>query len=640
MKLTIFMLLAWTICVHAFGQNQNPDTLLNIDEVFVIGKKPTKNQDVGARITTIENSVIDANKTKSLSELLSENSTIQIKSMGQGAMATASFRGTSSSHTKVLWNGISLNSPSIGNFDFSQVPIYFTDDISLYHGSGAQESGSGALGGSVNFKTNSANVKKPSLSILSEYGSNSTFTEGLNFRTTHKRLTSSTRIYYQQSKNDYKYLNKVYSKDPFYERRKDAQYKQSGAMQEFYYDTKKGDKFTAIAWWQYDNRSLPQAIIVNASAHEQTKSNNIRTLFSYDGVRNNHKFKATVSYLNGLLDYRREMGLYGSQHTKNVNNSFISKGEYNFVGFSKIDLAADFTYRYDRVVSDNFEDKNVDRNTLSVRFYTTFRATKHLHFDAQTTLETVDNNFFATYNITARYKLIENLLTLKASNSYNHRMPTLNDLYWQPGGNANLKPETGFSWDATASVTPQFGVVKVKFDASYYFMNINDWIMWIPNGNGYIWEPANFSKVKSQGLELNMSVKFDVAKTEHKFIANYGYAHSVDNTERNSATFNKQLPYIPRNKWNLSYNFTFKNSLWLNYSVAFTDKRFITADESYFTTKYTIHNAEAGYKLLFKRGYSGSLSLKVENLFNAYYESTQYFPMPLRMFFVKLAFNF
>lgn len=40
---------------------------------------------------------------------------------------------------------------------------------------------------------------------------------------------------------------------------------------------------------------------------------------------------------------------------------------------------------------------------------------------------------------------------LKASVSRNYRFPTLNDLYFLPGGNPNLRNEHGFSYDAGVS---------------------------------------------------------------------------------------------------------------------------------------------------------------------------------------------
>ncbi|MGL4779935.1 MAG: hypothetical protein ACRCXN_03780, partial [Bacteroidales bacterium] len=64
-----------------------------------------------------------------------------------------------------------------------------------------------------------------------------------------------------------------------------------------------------------------------------------------------------------------------------------------------------------------------------------------------------------------------------------------------------------------------------------------------------------------------------------------------------------------------------------------------SADASYQTPAYTTHNAEVGYNLSYWKNFKMSFSLKVDNILNAYYESTQYYPMPLRMFWGRIVFT-
>ncbi len=633
----LVIVLVFAFGKSAFSQKGIEDSLFLIDDVSVVDVK--KNSRVGSKVTRIDGAILEQNRTKSLAELLNNNSTINIKSMGQGALSTASFRGTSSSHTQVLWNGISINSASIGSFDFSQVPIYFTDNVSLYHGGSDQQSGSGALGGSVNFTNNDTPSKKPSISLLSEYGSNNTITEGVTFRVSKNRFTSSTRLYYQQSDNDYRYLNKVYSMDSYFERRKEADYKQAGVMQEFYYNTLKDGKFSLISWWQFDDRSLPQSTLSVKTAKEQMESQNIRTIASYSANKARHKYKITFAHLNGSFDYAREFGSFSDQ-SENVNNSIISRVDYELLYLKRFDLGATLNYRYDVVTSSTYEAEKETRNSVSARVYTKFRATKRLHIDADITVESVDKDQYAIYGVSASYRVIDRFLSLKASNAYNHKVPTLNDLYWNPGGNPDLKPETGFSWDASIISEPSIGGLKMKFEATYYHMDIDNWIMWIPKGNGYIWSPANFSTVVSQGIELDWSFKYDARTTKHTLSGNYCYAHSVDNSNRGDDAQGKQLPYIPRNKWNGNYEVWFKDLIWFNYNLSFTDIRFTSADEEYYTDAYLQHNAEIGGQIRIRNKNLLSLSLKLDNIFDAYYESTQYFPMPLRMYRIRATFKF
>ena len=118
------------------------------------------------------------------------------------------------------WNGISLNSPFLGNFDFSQIPVFFVDNISLYHGIGGFNKSSGALGGSVNIGNSIQQITKQEVKLLSEYGTDNTFTEALSYKTVLNKFKLSTRVYYQQSDNNYKYMNKVMTGKPRSEERR------------------------------------------------------------------------------------------------------------------------------------------------------------------------------------------------------------------------------------------------------------------------------------------------------------------------------------------------------------------------------------------------------------------------------------
>ncbi|MGL5637188.1 MAG: TonB-dependent receptor, partial [Bacteroidales bacterium] len=407
---------------------------VKIKEVTVTEKAKVQQTEVGARLTKIENASLKSNQTRSLSELLTEASSLQIKSMGQGALATVSIRGASSSHTQVLWNGISLNSPQLGNFDFSQIPVYFIDNVNLYHGGGAQGSGSGAIGGSVNLANSSEAVHKPVFSLLSEFASNSTYSEALTFRASKNKFTFSTRAFYQQSKNNFKFWDKVTAKDPKYDRRKNANYKQTGLMQELYYRNMKGDLFSGIAWWYYDDRSLPQMLgVVEGTIKEKIRTNNFRSLLSYEANRDQHHIKSTFAFLSGDSRYTKIFG--DTTRTDNRNNSLIARMDYNFSGWSKFPVSASLNYRYDKVRSNNYEDKYKSRNAISLQLFTTYRLTRKIHFDLKTTGELIDDNVYGLYNLTGRYRILDQYLTIKASNNYNYRVPSLNDLYWNPGGN-------------------------------------------------------------------------------------------------------------------------------------------------------------------------------------------------------------
>ena len=49
-------------------------------------------------------------------------------------LSTISFRGTGAGHTSVIWNGVNINQPTIGQTDFSLFPVFAFDDIRIFYG--------------------------------------------------------------------------------------------------------------------------------------------------------------------------------------------------------------------------------------------------------------------------------------------------------------------------------------------------------------------------------------------------------------------------------------------------------------------------------------------------------------------------
>ncbi len=623
------------------AESQAVDSLYHFDRVDVVEyrTKVDKGAGVGVMVTNIDERAIEQNRSRSLSELLSNNSGLNVKSMGQGALSTLSFRGASSNQTEIMWRGISLNSTTLGSFDLSQIPIYFTDNVTLYHGSAAQGSGSGALGGSVNFSSDDSPIEGQELSVMGEYGSNNTISAGVTYKGQYGGVKLVTRGYYQQSDNDYRYLNNVYSSTPIYEDRANADYSQMGFMQELHSRSSRGDKLSIVAWLQMDSHSIPQSIISSTVAQEDTESVNVRGVISYEMLRGRHKIELTAANLWSDFDYTKESGVFLTE-SNNRGNSAVVKGEHSFKATQKIEVGSRLEYRNDIAESTSLEGGRVVRNTLSAQVRGAFKPTQGLLFDMGVTGEMVNGDCYAIYNVTARYTAIPKLLTLKASQAYNYRTPTLNDLYWSPGGNMDLQPERGFSWDCSAVVTPSLKGVDIELEALYFDMNIRDWIMWVPTSNGYIWSPVNYSKVRSRGAEINGSASGKIGDTRHALRASYTYAQTKDRTDSESDAYGKQLPYIPENKWSATYEVWWRERVWLSYNLSFTDVRYTTSDEEYYTPSYLVNNAEVGGVVSLRGVERLKISASVDNIFNCYYESTQYYPMPLRMFRVQCNYKF
>ena len=239
-KITIGLCACFTLGGGMQAEAQRRDSVAmhgTLDTVQVVSRRiqHANEANAGAKVSRIDPEIMQANKTRSLAELLTDYTAIYIKSLGMGALSTASFRGASPSQTRVNWNGINITPPMSGTFDFSQIPVFFTDNINLYYGSSHVKNGTGAIGGSVNLFTDPDWRKGASGKVLGEYGSYGTYTTGAQVNTGGEKSSFKTRLYYQHSDNNYTYLNKILTNVPFREKRQDADYTQWAAMQEGYF---------------------------------------------------------------------------------------------------------------------------------------------------------------------------------------------------------------------------------------------------------------------------------------------------------------------------------------------------------------------------------------------------------------------
>lgn len=660
MKQLSYILLFFGLCsLNLTAQNTDTLKTYQLDSVVIFQKRPASSRDVtiGTYVSNISSAVLESNKTRSLSELLSDNSTVYIKSQGQGAMATASFRGTASSHTKVNWNGITLN-PSMSNtFDFSQLPVFFADNVALYHGSSHLKNGTGALGGSVNVSNAADWGDNTKVKAFAEIGSYETYTGAATVRFLKEKSLFQTRIYHQQSENNYKFLDNVSGKEDVYKRRSQADYQQTGVMQEAYFRTDDNAAISSNLWLMYGERSIPQPILVYETFHELNKDYGLNYYVGYDKTKGKHDFSAKAAYLINIMRYK--LSYYGGmfEPKKNFNRmqSIQLKADYTYTASDKLEMGASLRYSHDMVRTrasdstllydgvtkiDGQWDKSRDVINLQAQIY--WKPLSLLAVNTHVMGELNDDKFAPTFSTGVSSDIIPKRLNLKASVTYNYKYPSMNDLYWVPGGNPFLNPEKGFSYDATLTYTSKIGhSFYIRGEASVYRMDIDDWIMWLPNNVTYIWTPVNINNVLSQGFETTLKLDYITNNLELGLIANYAYTSSEYKNKNfeEDKTQGQQLPYIPLHKANARLSAKWKN-IGFAYNVSYTDKRYTMQDKSYETPGYTIHNAELTYNWNIGNKYKLMPKLTVNNIFDAYYESTQYYPMPLRVISGSLLFTF
>ncbi|MDY5353113.1 MAG: TonB-dependent receptor plug domain-containing protein [Bacteroides pyogenes] len=639
-----------------------------IDTVEIVAQRirHMDETNAGAKIVSINSKTLQANKTRSLAEILTDHTPVYIKSTGTGALATASFRGGSASQTRVNWNGINITPPMSGTFDFSQIPVFFIDNIDLYFGSSHTKNGTGAITGSVNLFSNPDWNSGPKGKIFAEYGSYNTYTAGGQLNIGKKRKAEKTRIYYQHSDNSYTYLNKILTNNPFREKRQDADYTQWGMTREDYFRLSPYMNLTTIGWLQQGKRMLPPPLGVVNTSHEQQKETNLRTYAGMDYRRGIHELRLKSSWLYYRQKYEQWYDNRFFDPKGNINSSHTWQGivDYSCAPSNRLILNTTLTYSHDLIKIKSYididsskyiiDDVHYDipvadapfthhRNILSWQTSTRWNPIQWLLVNGQYMFEQNDRKGISTWSAGFLVNLWQKELQIKGNVAYNYRFPSMNDLYWRPGGNPNVKPEEGYSYDASVSYKKKLNELLIlNGEFSGYLMHIDNWIVWLPkDGNQWIWTPQNKRDVLSAGIEFYGKAEFKKGDWETVLSGNFSWTQSRTRKKQHEDdhSYMKQIPYVPKYKWNMRLELNYKKGF-LSCQTSYIGKRYITTDQSYSTASYSVHNLLAGYQFEIGKRFTLTPQLRIDNLLDTYYESTQYYPMPLRNCLLSLMLEF
>jgi len=585
--------------------------LQKLDEVVVSDIRLKRYAD-GHKVTVLQDSTIKRNGLF-LTSLLGFNSNLYFRENGFGMVSSPAFRGTNASHTAVVWNGININSQLNGQVDFNTVNPFNYSSVAIRSGGGSVQFGTGAIGGSVHLNNDLTFEKHLHHQVVTGYGSFDTRSVNYNNSFGTGRWCSSIGVNYNSSENDYRYL-------------------------------------------ETDERNVNgefEHLNLNANAGYILNDKNVLRLYhqSFIGDRN----------LSGNLVAAGRSRYEDIQHRTQLEWSNFGK---KAIGRLKVaHLHEAFKY-YENKDSDTFSDGRVTtllaRYAVDMELSDAFRLNSFLEYNnisangnsfgttqrndlALTAVLKHTVNTKARYNLSLRQDVSSDFSAplvfawagscdfgkpyqLQLNASRNFRMPTFNDLYWQPGGNLDLVPEQSYQFD----LGHRFQVNQLSINLNTYYIATEDMIRWLPNTSGF-WQPSNVDAVEIYGAELEMAYKTSVGKNQEiDFRTNYAYTVSQDKATQD------QLIYVPFHRGNASIAYSFSN-LGLFYQHLYNGPVSIIGGE---LEGYQVANTGLTYTLKTQGSLQYRFGLTINNLFNTYYENIALRPMPNRTIQTQLIFNF
>lgn len=556
---------------------------------------------------------------QSLGDILQARSGLFLRQYGPGMVASLTMRGTSAGHNAVFWNGLPINSPSLGQMDFSILPVEGFDHAQVHFGGSGALYGTDAIGGSVHLSSELAFNQGLSFSISNRFGSFGTFHNQVQGSYSSSKFSSKSQVYRQQATNDFPFTNVAKIGTPE-ERQDHAAVSQWGAVQDLAWNLSPKTQVSTSLWWNSNDRQIQP--VIGSSNRDKQQDQNLRWVadvyhFENDRVWN---VKTGVVWDKQLFNERAD----------NRTSQFFLAGELDW------DISKQLRSKSGVRLTDvrgNLSTFSEDDFRVELYQSTNIRPTEKLGFSLNLRQMVYARNFAPfTPSLGMEYTLMahgHHKITSSAALSRSFKVPTLNDRFWIPGGNQELLPERSLSGEIGMSYL--YNEERLKFDGrvTFYRMAVDQWIVWLPQPS--FWAPQNIQEVNNQGLELFLNTDIPLSFGILQLTANHAWnaTQIIKTADSSGANNGNQLPYTPAHKSQATARIKNK-SMGYFINTHRVGTRYISMDNQTSLSPYLLVDIGVDRKWSLGKVLRGSMGFQVNNIWNTEYEVLRLRPMPGR----------
>jgi vitamin B12 transporter len=537
----------------------------------------------------------------SASAYLTKDSRFILKQYSPGSVVTSSFGGASSEQSRVLWDGIDISSMASGVLDLSLVPASMLSSSALYNGING---GAIAPMGSVGALNLTATIPEgrgtSTLFSASSIGDRAFFGHSWgNIGTV--RYQSSLRN--TAGTNNYPYtLGNL-----------------SGRLS--------GNGFNDLTYLQSFQGKLSKWNWQSNLWYTQSEKDNNGSVLTPNYI--NHLEDEVLRFKHALRNRLNQWQVYLSREWQaytDTNSPWVIQDTNRY---SQATLQ--YSYRAEEqelfITANYFSADGSNRNADSFLPHILYNLSLSKKDKVVLKGAAYQNNAHLGAHY-ARTTSVGDFQNQFALGTY-YRLPTLNELYWNPGGNPNL--------DAERSYGMKYSLRRegnLRFDLTSDQLYYDKMIQWAPGASGN-WSPQNYYSVYTSSTTMTLSRNW--AKVNTNMNLTHQYSRVLATMNNDPALVGKSLIYRPA----LQAVYTSEIKLTkgtLQLRGFYTGLRHTLRDNSavgeisaqyWCALAYTLSGANNRWDLL----------LQVDNVFNNERQYYQYFPMPGRSFHINLKLN-
>ncbi len=608
------------LCFHTLESIAQQDTLLLREyEVFATALQKSA---AGIDVWTYNPERTPSIALQSADALLALQSNIPMRGYGPGSSFGISVRGGSAAHTQVLLNGIPFENPSLAQADLSLLPLFLFSDVSLLRGASGALLGNASVAGTLMLDNKVMSDAPRALAAIS-VGSWDDYSSGVKANYGMRSLSGNTALYIRTSENNFERSLADGSTQP----QPHASYSTKGLLQGFSFSGRKGYNADASLWVSDTERQIPPTLSqADATATQYDK--NLRVQGSVSKDFGGALFRTDAAYDQGILNYTDpEANIDDKSSYAAVHVSGTISTNWNNTA-----LSAAIIFRESKALTYNYEGEASRSSPAGVI------SAERKFFKRKTSLsaslrgEWMNGEilpFIPSFGISQN---VGKLVEIRATASRVYRLPGLNDLYWNPGGNPDLLPESG--WAEEVGITYSTARDNLKLGITCFNRKIDNWIVWTA-GAGY-WSPHNLRSVWSRGIEGKAEARTLVANLVLNHRVEYTFTRATHTYSNNpiDAGLNKQLIYVP------AHSFMVEERLdWKKFTAAATfqiqSERYTNIDNTSSLDPLALLHVQAGWTHAWQ-AIRVTLSLASRNVLNEEYQWVLNRPMPGRQYTTTL----
>jgi len=561
-------------------------------------------------ITVITQEEIQKKQHMQVKDILREQLGINVVNTGPlGGQTSVFMRGAGSQSTLVMIDGIQVNLNTSGGFNFANLQMDNIERIEILRGPQSTLWGADAVGGVINIITKRGKGK-PTHSIALEAGSFETYKETLSslgafgkfdYSLSASRTDSDGFSSFNEDRGateDDGYGNTTLSSRLGYNFLGDGRIEVIARYLQAKNDFDGSDPFTFAFSDTLEERSTNEKFLISIPIQKSITEQwdvKLNSNINYDKLESINPVFGDSSILNRTytLDFQNNLTLSDYFSTVFGLEYQVSNGQSTFNGNPLLFIPP----------------SRVGRTNHSQGYYMEGRLNYEDRIYLNAGFRQDINSEFKdkfTYKVEVAYRFKKSGTKLRATHATGFRAPTINELFFAPFNNPNLKSEESKNWEA--GIEQKLFGDHLILNVNYFYTDYTNLIVYVSLPAPPFSTPLNVGSATSQGVESSLTFNF-MENLDLTLLHTWNQA--VDDTT------NDTLPRRPRNTASATLHYNWNNKLDTLVSISYRSGM----DSSSFATGDTLASrALARAVISYQLNNNWKVTARGENLLDKDYE--------------------